>query len=235
MTATAANTKTCKMVNDETVLGCFDLRVFGGVSGAKRGFMSWCRSIAISRRRTARRSTRATQPASTRPWTLWRTPTSAASTCMSWSSRWWKSCKWKRKMVRPKVGLLAAVFGSELAQFGCKEWNAIGCRGDSLPWGVVGPDVPPLEQNREGLLHEKQNVRHQQDPGYLRLHQVRSAAQPAHHSVRAGRRAVHQRQVFGRYCYTAGKCYYFLCFSLCRQMFLDLVQYLGNLRGFSGF
>lgn len=69
----------------------------------------------------------------------------------------------------------------------------------------MGANGSAVGQDREGLLHQKQNVRHLEDTGHLRLHQIRSAAQPAHAAVRPGGGAIHVCQVLGRYRNTAGQ------------------------------
>ena len=46
-----------------------------------------------------------------------------------------------------------------------------------VPQRDAGADVAPLVQTGEGLQNEERTIQHQQDPGHLRLHQVRRAAQ----------------------------------------------------------
>ena len=78
-------------------------------------------------------------------------------------------------------------------------------RPEAVPRRVVGAADPSLGQAGEGLPHEEQPLRHQQDPRHLRLHQVRPAAQPAHAAVRARRGALHVLQGSRRHRHPTGR------------------------------
>ena len=94
-------------------------------------------------------------------------------------------------MLRPGALADSLADGGRCGEAGRSE-NA---RRRAVPRRNVGADGAPLGQDREGLLHEEQKLRHLEDTGHLRLHQVRPAAQPAHAPVRPGGGAVHLGEV----------------------------------------
>ncbi len=78
------------------------------------------------------------------------------------------------------------------------------CRKGLVPQRVLGADDTPLEQVAERLQTEDRFVRHQQDSGHLRLHQVRSAAQQQGDKRRGAGSAAHSQQGHGRHRNSAG-------------------------------
>ena len=51
----------------------------------------------------------------------------------------------------------------------------------ALPRRELGADGASLQQVDQGLCEQATQVRHQQDPGHLRQHKIRPAAQSAYH------------------------------------------------------